>query len=534
MNQDSPSYLLDHPKDTDIIIAVLGPLGSGKSHFINDYFGRTGSPAVVGSPTTLSACTTDVAAYCAPTPEIDYGGRRVVLLDTPGFEEPSFEDKNALDNVLDWIKKYSPRPTLAGIVYVYDPTEKRLRSFCGGRNGGGEMLDVSLRSLLGENFAEKQVRVLINAHWQTLLNSDPEAGFNRLKSLLVELDRPPKQVQTDNFLRRVNSPQDVKAIVDMLAATAETAAPPCSNTKAPLPHLEGLKRSDDSYIRDENHDDIIIMIMGATGSGKSRFINQYLGENCADVGHELTSQTRKIAWYSRALPSSHSLYPRNVILVDTPGFNQTFEDNPEILRQVGVWLADTYHRDFKLAGIVYLHDIHQKRALRSTELNFSVFEKLIGEGRLEKIVIATSHWDELPPESIPSFSGREKELQDLYWGQLLERGVRYGRVGSADSVHAIVNQILSQTATDASDLHLRIQEELLQLKMIIPATDAGRQLKYSIDILLEILHEDLRKVPDDHMERALQLRMAKQAAKKQLKELRIPLRYRLKAFFNLN
>ena len=93
--------------------------------------------------------------------------------------------------------------------------------------------------------------------------------------------------------------------------------------------------------------------MGATGSGKStvsnirlekmtrnsrsclQFINHASGSNLK-VGKALNSCTAEVA-----LADVFTLDERRVILIDTPGFDDTSRSDTDILRMIAAYLATT-------------------------------------------------------------------------------------------------------------------------------------------------------------------------------------------------
>lgn len=96
-------------------------------------------------------------------------------------------------------------------------------------------------------------------------------------------------------------------------------------------------------------------LMGPTGVGKStvrslsltdfqliyseqQFINSAAGQNVTIVGHDLKSCTAKIEAIAVPYPSSEDP-TRRIVFVDTPGFDDTFIEDTEILRRIAVWLA---------------------------------------------------------------------------------------------------------------------------------------------------------------------------------------------------
>ena len=61
------------------------------------------------------------------------------------------------------------------------------------------------------------------------------------------------------------------------------------------------------------------------------------GREVAGVGHKLNSYTQKIEPFIATHPND----PRRIVLVDTPGFDDTFLDDTEILRRIAIWLANS-------------------------------------------------------------------------------------------------------------------------------------------------------------------------------------------------
>ncbi|KAF8977176.1 hypothetical protein BDQ17DRAFT_154536 [Cyathus striatus] len=95
--------------------------------------------------------------------------------------------------------------------------------------------------------------------------------------------------------------------------------------------------------------DFIILLLGETGVGKSSFINCAAGREVAKVGHDLISHTKDIRDISVSFPHNNS--GRKVILVDTPGFNSTFDGDEPIIEEIMKWLTKfCAHLPSKLPG----------------------------------------------------------------------------------------------------------------------------------------------------------------------------------------
>ena len=57
------------------------------------------------------------------------------------------------------------------------------------------------------------------------------------------------------------------------------------------------------------------------------------------VGHDMTSCTSKLQY--EIVDNPPPLKGHRVIIVDTPGFDDTYVNDEEILRRIAVWLASS-------------------------------------------------------------------------------------------------------------------------------------------------------------------------------------------------
>ena len=55
------------------------------------------------------------------------------------------------------------------------------------------------------------------------------------------------------------------------------------------------------------------------------------------VGHDLNSCTSDLQYAFIDIPNR----PDRIVIVDTPGFDDTYTDDADILRRIAVWLAST-------------------------------------------------------------------------------------------------------------------------------------------------------------------------------------------------
>ena len=70
-----------------------------------------------------------------------------------------------------------------------------------------------------------------------------------------------------------------------------------------------------------------------------QFINALLKEERVNVGHKLTSCTSVLEVVEvRSLSGDPRLKGRGLIIVDTPGFDDTYEEDDKILKRIAEWL----------------------------------------------------------------------------------------------------------------------------------------------------------------------------------------------------
>lgn len=75
-----------------------------------------------------------------------------------------------------------------------------------------------------------------------------------------------------------------------------------------------------------------------------KLLNRLIGSNNFTVGERLASCTSVIASYALNAPQApaslhHELRGRRIVLVDTPGFDDTHVGDDEILGRIAAWLA---------------------------------------------------------------------------------------------------------------------------------------------------------------------------------------------------
>ncbi|KAG1862948.1 P-loop containing nucleoside triphosphate hydrolase protein [Suillus tomentosus] len=280
----------------------------------------------------------------------------------------------------------------------------------------------------------------------------------------------------------------------------------------------------DVILKDGKPTDIIIPVMGPTGVGKSTFINAACGEEVTTVGHELKSCTARIQHAICECPSDPS---RRVILVDTPGFDDTYVDDSEILRHIAVWLASSYGDNMKLAGILYFHDISQPRMFGTSRKNLDMFRRLCGEDAEKNVILVTTKWSEVREEVGES---REQQLKSSFWQEMIAHGSQVARFLKPDlpeSAWDVLEPILANTAEAVA---LRIQQELVDWGKLIPETDAGNALRATLKELTARHRENMEGLKGKDEQRLKETQKEVYELLKQIQGLKVPFRRRMRGW----
>ncbi|KAJ8507271.1 hypothetical protein ONZ45_g10349 [Pleurotus djamor] len=238
------------------------------------------------------------------------------------------------------------------------------------------------------------------------------------------------------------------------------------------------------YPVDLSPDDVIIIVMGLTGTGKSSFINTLIGgvsgfgkplDECTDIVH--------VTKFQHLERSTHDL-----AFVDTPGFDDMNKSDDEIAGMINHWLI-TNLRKGKLqpAGILYMHCITDNRITQSSKRSLGRLKAQFGD---ENIIFVTTMWDETRLDEAEMLK-REKALK-AHWKDVIKRDpmvVRY--YNNEHSAWKVIDSII-ETRNEKFNKDLRT--ELHDMGRRLSITKAGRNAYTELEKLVSSQQSSLNEL----------------------------------------
>ncbi|KAF2118942.1 P-loop containing nucleoside triphosphate hydrolase protein, partial [Lophiotrema nucula] len=237
--------------------------------------------------------------------------------------------------------------------------------------------------------------------------------------------------------------------------------------------------------------DIVIAILGVTGAGKTTFVSHFSTFEL-EIGHGLEPCTERV----QAIPCEFEDGQR-MWLVDTPGFDDTYRSDAELLEELATWLNSAYRRQIQLTGIVYLHRIKDIRIGGAAIKNLRMFNQLCGEHGLGSVVLATTMWDSGVDEQAGLKREQELTSSSDFWKLMIEQGSKVFRQDEGrTSAYRIVKYLINKNRP----VYLDISREMVDEKKQLRDTKVGSEIATKVDKMkqhyeaeLDRLRKELRK-----------------------------------------
>ncbi|KAG8731937.1 hypothetical protein FRC11_001479 [Ceratobasidium sp. 423] len=245
----------------------------------------------------------------------------------------------------------------------------------------------------------------------------------------------------------------------------------------------------------------LIALFGATGTGKTtvsaaQIQFHFIAGEDLEVGNELESCTHEVT------PTRvFQIDGQDIILVDTPGFDDTELSDTDILKRITAFLTSTYQEGYKLTGVIYLHRISDIRVGGVSRRTFQIFRGLCGQETLSNVLIVTNMWSN-PPTTKEVRNEKQLRENSKFFQPAIAAGARMVRrpYKNSESAHDIIRMLL-----DKPPVAMKIQRQIVDEGEGFYTTDAAMalgeelaQMKQRHLTEIEEVREELRQAKEQN------------------------------------
>ena len=171
-------------------------------------------------------------------------------------------------------------------------------------------------------------------------------------------------------------------------------------------------------------------------------------------------------------------------------------------------MIDRYENGSRLAGLIYMHRISDRRFSGIAGKNFKIFRDLCGEKSLKNVVLVTNMWGGV---SVEVGEARERELSSDFLKPALDKGARMVRHhNTQQSTHDILRRIMNN-----HPVVLQIQHELVEERKDVVNTSAGKRINAELEETKRRHEAEVKKAQE---EVARALRENEEEARRKMEE----------------
>ncbi|KAI6114520.1 hypothetical protein F5141DRAFT_1213718 [Pisolithus sp. B1] len=204
------------------------------------------------------------------------------------------------------------------------------------------------------------------------------------------------------------------------------------------------------------------------------------------AAHQLRSHTQGVKEYSVNLSNG-----RQYVFVDTPGFDDTYRSDRDILRTIAEWLEKKYRGKVKLSGIIYTHRITDNRISGSVCKNLDMFARLCGDKAASGVRLVTTMWDTV--KDITIAENRVSQLESNFWKPLINEGARHKRFEGNSPRKKLVDVARKLNETTAGQaLYTQFQKLLHEQKEAIKQLQEEAKAQKSPELVKQLEVEQRR------------------------------------------
>jgi hypothetical protein len=218
-------------------------------------------------------------------------------------------------------------------------------------------------------------------------------------------------------------------------------------------------------------EDAVIVVIGATGVGKSYFVQAATGDTpkvvhsppsgrfshlCLSVyaTHELS--VIKILEAYRTNIDGQSVILVDTIGLDDIGLGETRRSNAGILREIARCIEANFAGSVHLAGVLYMHDIRTPPLSSSAVTDLFFFERFVGEVALSNVVLVTNRCEMVASKRDEARLGQLKINRHI-WGVIKGKSVD-SFSGTAEDARRILRSVLKQSRRTVLDIRQELTD----------------------------------------------------------------------------
>lgn len=178
---------------------------------------------------------------------------------------------------------------------------------------------------------------------------------------------------------------------------------------------------------------------------------------------------------------------RRVLLLDTPGFDDSVRENLDVLNDI---LSQLYtfalrQDEIETRGVIFLHDISETRFGGSQKKTLGILKALVGDEHLGNVIVGTTMWS-ADSEKFGNEEERERSLLKDQWGGIYKT-VRIPKDDKGTAIRII------EDLFDRPPALLLAQEEMLLPPHTTENTTVGRLAMPEGRLELEQLQKEHRE-----------------------------------------
>jgi hypothetical protein len=186
---------------------------------------------------------------------------------------------------------------------------------------------------------------------------------------------------------------------------------------------------------------------------------------------------------------------KRVTLIDTPGFDDAYRTDVDILHCIASYLADVHGRGRLLDGLILLHPATLIRMTGSEKDRTELIQEILGVDAYKRVAIASTMWENLVdgPKRQAEEREEQRKREGGIWHAMIERGATVFRhENNPASAHNIIRHLADKFA--GNPVALQIQTELVDNWGRVAKTSAGKEMDRQLAERMAYLEAKLRSM----------------------------------------